>query len=281
MAFGVTTNGGTTWTHALISTTGATAYPYALGIDPTHPDTVYIGGYESPGSGLYRTLDGGTTWAKVTTTTITSTINAIAVRPDNSNVVFAASGAGIFRSTDFGATWVKVSTTIGSCKEVLVDPTNPNRIWVGTSSQGVYQSSDGGTTWTAMNTGLGDMTVNKLAINPNSYLFAGTDGSASYRWSLAVGIGEEETAPMALPALYAVPNPVQTGASIHYSVVGAGPVNMTIYDIQGRVVGTPDAVQGPGDHEIWWDAEGVTPGVYFIRLVSGSDVQTGRLVVAR
>jgi hypothetical protein len=287
MAFGKSTDGGTTWTHSMISTSGATAYPYSLGLDPSHPDTIYVGGYEGSGSALYRTLDGGTSWTKLTTTIMTSYIYAVAVNPTNPSTIFAGTGGGIYRSTDFGANWVKVSTTIAGCKDVLIDPANPSRVWVGTSSQGVYQSTDGGTTWTAMNTGLGDMTVNKLAINPNSYLFAGTDGAAAYRWSLSVGVGDSETAPVALPALYASPNPVSAGASIHYSVVGSDPVSISIYDIQGRLVSTlSEGAQAPGDHETWWGAcddsgRTVTPGVYFIRLVSGGEVQTGRLVVAR
>jgi hypothetical protein len=281
MGFGKSTDGGVTWTHSMVSAVGATAYPYSMGIDPTHPDTLFIGGYEGSSGAIYRSTDGGSTWTKLGAAGLTSQVFCIAVRPDNPSVIFAGTGGGIYRSTDSGSTFTRMSTTINYTKDVLIDPSNPNRIWVGTYSQGVYQSTDGGTTWTAMNTGLGGMCVNRLGVNPNSCLFAGTDGSATYRWSLAVGVGDEQTAPLAVPALYAMPNPVQTGASIHYSVTGTEPISITIYDLQGRVVGTLDAEQGPGDHEAWWSAEGVTPGVYFMRLVSGSEIQTGRLVVAR
>jgi hypothetical protein len=282
MGFGKSTDGGSTWTHSLISSPGVTAYPYSMGIDFAHPDTLYIGGYEGSGGAIYRSVDGGTSWAKLTGTGLINSVSAIAVRPDNPNVIFAATGDGIYRSTNFGAAFTKVSTTISSCKDILVDPSNPNRVWVGTYSQGVYQSTDGGTTWTAMNTGLGDMCVNRLAINSNSYLFAGTDGAAAYRWSLSVGVGDSEVAPVALPALYASPNPVSTGASIHYSVVGSDPVSISIYDMQGRLVSTlSEGAQAPGDHEAWWNAEAMMPGIYFMRMVSGGEVQTGRLVVAR
>ncbi|NMC34416.1 MAG: T9SS type A sorting domain-containing protein [Veillonellaceae bacterium] len=284
MAVGKSTNGGLTWTHSTIS--GANAYLRCMALDPSHPDTVYSGGYEGSGSAIYRTMDGGMSWTKLTTTTIANYVYDLAVSPANPSVIFAASGSGIYRSTDFGASWTKMSSTINSCNDVLVDPANPNRIWVGTASQGVYQSLDGGVTWTAMNAGLGDMTVNKLALNPSIYLFAGTDGAASYRWSLAVGI-EEGIAPVERPGLCVTPNPVADGATIHYTVSGSDPVSISVFDLQGRLVTEiSQGTQIPGDHEFWWDATAgsgapLQPGVYFIRLVSGREVQTGRLVISR
>jgi hypothetical protein len=285
MSVGKSVNGGVTWTHQQIS--GPSAYLYSMAVDPAHPDTVYAGGYESPGSAIYRTLNGGTSWTRLTTTVMTNYVYGMAVSPVNPSVIFAATGGGIYRSADFGSTWVKVSSTIGGCKDVLINPGNPNWVWVSTSSQGIYQSTDGGTTWAAMNGGLGDLCVNKLAINPGNYLFAGTDGAAAYRWSLSVGVGETETAPVVLPALCASPNPVETGATIHYTVTGSTPAALAIYDMQGRLVRTLSGLdQTPGDHEAWWDGADpsgnpVASGVYFLRMVSGAGIQTGRMVVTR
>jgi hypothetical protein len=97
-----------------------------------------------------------------------------------------------------------------------------------------------------------------------------------------VGIGEEESAPVALPVLYASPNPAQAGSSIHYSVTGTAPVDILVYDVQGRLVSTlSEGVQAPGSYETWWDATEAAPGVYFLRLISGDTIQTGRLVINR
>ena len=285
MSVGKSINGGVTWTHQQIS--GANSYLCSMAVDPAHPDTVYAGGYESPGSAIYRTLNGGTSWTRLTTTVMTGYVYSMAVSPANPSIIFAATGGGIYRSTDFGLTWVRVSTTIGGCKDVLIAPNNPNWIWVATSSQGIYQSTDGGTTWTAMNAGLDDLCVNKLAINPGNYLFAGTDGAAAFRWSLALGVAGSETAPLTSPDLFVSPNPVETGATLHYSVTGTDPMSMAIYDMQGRLVRTLSGLdQTPGEHQSWWDGadqsgNALAPGVYFLRMVSGAGVQTGRLVVAR
>lgn len=285
MAVGKSTDGGTTWTHTTIS--GANGYLRCMALDPAHPDTVYAGGYEGSGSAIYRTVNGGTSWSKLTTTTISNYVYDMAVSPANPSTIFAAAASGIYRSLDFGASWTKVSSTITSCNEVLVDPTNPNRVWVGTGSQGVYQSLDGGTTWAAMNAGLGDMTINELALNPSMYLFAGTDGGAAFRWSLAVGTGEGGTAQVERPGLFVTPNPVISGATIHYSVTGSEPVVISVFDLQGRLVSSMElGVEPPGEHSLWWNAEDASgsplqPGVYFLRLSSGGEVLTGRLVVSR
>jgi photosystem II stability/assembly factor-like uncharacterized protein len=283
MSVGKSTNGGVTWTHSTIS--GSNAYLRCMALDPAHPDTVYAGGYEGSGSAIYRTVDGGTSWTKLTTTAMTNYVYAIAVSPVSPATILAATGGGIYRSTDFGASWTKMSSSIGTCYDILIDPQSPTRIWLGTYSQGVYQSLDGGATWTAMNAGLGDLCVNKLALNPSSWLFAGTDGAAMYRWSLSVGTEEWESAPVETPGLVATPNPAVAGASIRYSLQSASEVVISVFDIQGRLVGSiDDGYQPSGEHEVWWSADDtngspLAPGMYFIRLVSGSDVSTGSLVL--
>lgn len=76
--------------------------------------------------------------------------------------------AGLFVSRDDGRTWTELSGLTshptrprwtpgfgGLClHSVLVDPANPQRLWVGISSVGVFRSEDGGVTWKLCNTGL-------------------------------------------------------------------------------------------------------------------------------
>ncbi|NLP04494.1 T9SS type A sorting domain-containing protein [Candidatus Fermentibacteria bacterium] len=283
MGFGKSTDGGTNWTHSTIS--GANGYPYGMAIDEARPDTVFICGYEGSTGAIYRSTNAGATWSKLSASGLTATTYAIAVRSDNPNVVFAATSSGIYRSTDGGTSFTKVSSVINYCKDVMIDPDNPGTVWVGTYNQGVYRSTDGGNTWTAVNTGLGDMCVNKLALNPGQWLFAGTDGAAAYRWSLATGTPEDETQPIEQAELFAAPNPSSGGTAIFYRLAESGPVTISIYDLQGRLVRTiSEGVQTPGSHETWWNAsedsgEPVPPGVYFMRLDAAGGVLTGRLVI--
>ncbi len=76
----------------------------------------------------------------------------------------------------------RVGPAGGTFTSVVVDPTNPAVLYVGTFGQGVFKSQDGGQSWQAMNNGLGNLTIQSLAIRSNATtLYAGTYGSGIYR----------------------------------------------------------------------------------------------------
>jgi hypothetical protein len=282
---GKSTNSGASWSHQQFG--GAGGNLYCMALDPAHPDTVYAGGLEASQPAIYRTINGGTSWAKLTAGGLLGTVNRMAVSQTNPNLILAATAVGIFRSTDFGSSFTRVATSVGCSRDILIDPLNANRVWVGTATQGVYQSTDAGATFSAMNGGLGYLAINRLAINPGSYLFMGTEGAAAYRWPLAVGIGDDFEAPVAtVPGVFTVPNPALGGCSICFTGTGEA-VAISIYDMQGRLVSTlGQEPQASGACECWWDGrdtggDSVQPGIYLIRVTSGSTVETGRLVVAR
>ena len=65
---------------------------------------------------------------------------------------------------------------------VVVDPTDGNRVYVGTDI-GVYTTIDGGANWYRENTGFGNVSVESLTINGTGtrYLFAFTHGRGAWR----------------------------------------------------------------------------------------------------
>jgi photosystem II stability/assembly factor-like uncharacterized protein len=86
-----------------------------------------------------------------------------AVHPLNRNHYFAAAGSGgVWKTTNGGTTWTPVFDDQGSYSigTVLLDPKNPNIVWVGTGENnsqrsvgygdGVYRSDDGGRSWKKM-----------------------------------------------------------------------------------------------------------------------------------
>jgi len=87
---------------------------------------------------------------------------------DPDSVLAGVEDAALFESKDAGATWSELSglrqhTTGqdwqpgagGMCLHtILVDPTNPDRIWVAISAAGCFRSDDGGHTWKTANKGL-------------------------------------------------------------------------------------------------------------------------------
>src|SRR5436190_8685297 len=106
-----TTNGGTNWT---VLTDGLSSLSSgALALDPQHPDTVlyatgelHDSGDSFYGDGLFRSLNGGTSWAKIATrSTIGSYVARIAMHRTNSQLLYSAGSRGFSRSIDGGVSW--------------------------------------------------------------------------------------------------------------------------------------------------------------------------------
>jgi len=138
---------------------------------------------------------------------------------------FSAPGGGLFKTTDHGDTWHSVSA--GLCDSrvmtLVVHPTDPNTVYVGTTFGGVCRSTDGGKTWSAMNTGLTadangyPLQIRGLTIDParpttlNVMQLSGNfahsvDGGATWTAGSPVFVApvDIETAPSAPSTLYAL-----------------------------------------------------------------------------
>jgi photosystem II stability/assembly factor-like uncharacterized protein len=137
-----------------------------------------------PRSGIYRSMDGGSTWEKLGGGLPEGILGkiAMAIAPSSPNVVYAAIGdedGGLYRSQDRGATWERVNDLRTSYwyGNIYVDPLNENKIWVPGTQLDV--SIDGGKSfendWTAQ-----DIHVDHhvMWINPENpdHILMGNDG---------------------------------------------------------------------------------------------------------
>ncbi|HEY1068902.1 MAG TPA: hypothetical protein VGE52_22465, partial [Pirellulales bacterium] len=144
-----TADGGRTWTRVLhvSEETGISDVVQ----NPRNPDVLYAASYQrrrhlgmqvagGPESAVYKSIDGGRTWAKLTSGLPTGNVGRIGLvlSPQNPDVVYAviaASGknGGFFRSADAGATWVKQSDYVPGdpqyYMELYPDPHRPGRIY--------------------------------------------------------------------------------------------------------------------------------------------------------
>lgn len=151
------TDGGQTWTS--MSTAFAQSLAIAsLLVDPSNPDKVMAGTtpgdtpvsyYYAPfGPSVIGSVDAGRSWRIFLDNSGPAIpVNALALDPRTSDVVYAAKGAVVYRSTDGGATWVAGTFTLGSViSSLTVDSMNPNTLYAGTD-QGVFRSTDAGAHW--------------------------------------------------------------------------------------------------------------------------------------
>ncbi len=198
-----TTDGGKTWKKILYVNDGTGAVSMAM--DPSNPQVVYAAMWQvsrkhwtfssgGPGSGIYQTTDGGTTWADISHRAgLPSGIFGkvgIAVAPSRPGVVYALIQAdykgqpgGLFRSDDAGQSWKLINSSMDITQRafyymtVFVDPKDPNTIYL--PNVGVYVSHNGGKKLIKLHPPHGDNHV--LWINPsNPQIFIeGNDGGAA------------------------------------------------------------------------------------------------------
>src|SRR6185312_4775335 len=176
------TDSGASWTRVLVTLNPATA----VAIDPQSPSTLYVVASLGTG-GLYKTVDGGLTWAPIDTgiagigSLLVDGLVEVAVDPVDEGVVYAGGiNTGMYKSTDGGAHWNQINAGIitGSVTHawvvsVVVDPVTPAVLYaiVNTSTAGstgstsLYKSTDNGATWIAQ-LGLGTILAGEVAIDP-------------------------------------------------------------------------------------------------------------------
>ena len=104
------------------------------------------------------------------------------------------------------------------------------------------------------------------------------------------GGGPQAGEPVELPVreVFAVyPNPAKGQAQIEYSLKAPGQVDLSVYDLTGRLVREVVSGRQPaGMHKATWDGRGqdglkAPSGIYFLRLSSPERTKTARIVVIR
>jgi hypothetical protein len=77
-----------------------------------------------------------------------------------------------------------------------------------------------------------------------------------------------------------VPNPFQESTVFNYELPSNSSVNLSVYDVTGRLVETlVENVQGSGHYTVEWDVTNMPEGIYFSRLKSGDSVKTKKLLI--
>ena len=78
------------------------------------------------------------------------------------------------------------------------------------------------------------------------------------------------------------PNPFNPMTEISFSLAGAGPVDLGIYNVKGELVATLAAgTYGAGYHAFTWDARSYASGVYFYRLRTADGTETRKMIMLK
>jgi photosystem II stability/assembly factor-like uncharacterized protein len=126
--------------------------------------TVYVG---TASGGVWKSVNGGTTFKPVFDRQPVQSIGAITIDPKNPKVIWVGTGEpwvrnsvsigdGVYKSVDGGETWTNVGLPASEhIANIVIDPTAtntvyvcaPGKLWSDSDERGVYKTTDGGKTW--------------------------------------------------------------------------------------------------------------------------------------
>ncbi len=185
-----TIDGGKTWEKVLYKDENTGAEQVAF--DPHNSNIIYAdlwagrqgpwenGAWNGPESGLFKSIDGGTTWKKLTNGLPTTQQGlgriGFCIAPSDPNRIYATVESptlgGVYRSDDAGENWTRIQSDnryfgrSSDFAELKVDPKNEDIVY--SANVVTWKSVDGGKTWNAFRGAPGGDDYHRLWINPNN-----------------------------------------------------------------------------------------------------------------
>jgi len=235
-------DGGRTWDKILFRSDSAGAIDLAM--DPMNPRILYAAFWQArrgpwfmtsggPGSGLFKSTDGGDTWTEITRNQglPKGVIGKIGVAVSHANhervwAIVEAEDGGVFRSDDGGVTWRRLNEDRNLRQRawyythIHADPKDPETVYV--MNTGFYRSVDGGRTFTPIRTPHGDNHALWIAPNDPLRMINGNDGGANVSYNGGVSWTGQANQPTA--QFYHV----TTTTHFPYKVCGAQQDNSTV-----------------------------------------------------
>jgi photosystem II stability/assembly factor-like uncharacterized protein len=237
-----TRDGGKSWQKVLFvdDKTGAAD----IAMDPSNPQVLYATTWQvlrtpwnitstGPGGGLYKSIDGGDTWTKLTTGLPATNLGKIGVDVSRANpqrvwaTVEADDKGGVYRSDDGGKTWQLLNDGFNMTARqyyyghIFADPVDANTVYTFCAKY-FYKSTDGGKTYTEIQTPHSD--YHDLWIDPKNPLrmVNGSDGGAAITFNGGRAWSSLDNQPTA--QFYAV----ITDNSVPYRIYGSQQDNTTV-----------------------------------------------------
>ena len=259
-----TTDGGKTW-NAVLTVDEHTGVNDVI-MDPRDPDVLYASAYQrrrhvftylggGPGSGMYKSTDGGANWEKINKGLpgVDKGRIGLAIAPTNPEIIYAIVEAaqgkgGFFKTTNRGASWVKQGSYASSgnyYQEIVVDPNDSETIYG--MNTWMQVSRDGGKTFKVLGEASKHVDNHCLWVDPkdSEHFIAGCDGGIYESWDGAKTWDFKANLPVTQFYKVALDN-----ATPFYNVYGGTQDNFSLG-------GPTRSVSGNGiSNEEWWITHG-------------------------
>lgn len=253
-----------------------------IAVSPLDPEIIIAG---TDDGNVHVSPNGGNSWNDITPGLPDRWITRVAADPFDPSIIYATvsgfrwdeTAPHVFKSNNLGLTWTDISSNLPEIpmNSIILDPSIPNRIFVG-SDAGIFYSDNGGDIWTSISEGIPNVPITDMKIhNETRTLVIGTYGCSAYKIDLDTnfnGIGNNEIQKIVGILQQNYPNPFNSDTKISYSIYEHSKVELTIYNIKGQIVKTlVNDNKDIGEHSVTWngrdsDNKQISSGSYFYKL---------------
>jgi photosystem II stability/assembly factor-like uncharacterized protein len=154
-------------------------YCCGLFIFPDRPQDLFC--FTFGGPIVYKTTDGGGNWFASNSGLGGLELWDGAFDPVNSDVFYIGSDEGVYKTTNAGASWFVANNGLEGLeypciRDIAVDPSNNQIVYVATWGSGIFKSTDAGNLWFNSSNGISDLRTRSISIDPTNpqKLYAGT-----------------------------------------------------------------------------------------------------------
>lgn len=245
-------------------------------------DVIYTG---SDDGNVNVTFDGGTTWTNVSAGLPDQYITSIAMVPSDDMIAYVTVSGfkyldytpRVFKTTDGGQNWTDISSNLPNIpvNDIITYPAE-NILFVATDLN-VWYSKDDGANWTILGNNLPLTVVMDLKFHePTKTLYAGTFGRGmhSYDVSDILNVGENE---LASNSIKIYPNPATSEFTISQNLSSEGTVQL--FDISGKKIKSLFKGNFGTNKTIIVKTDGIAAGVYLVKVNSGKQSVTKKLII--
>ena len=273
-----TTNGGASWS-SVSSGTGNVLRWMSI---PTETTGYIVGGtnWDNPNR-LYRSTNGGNSWSSVHTFS-GAVIGGVHFFNDSCGVVSGGGGGSFIRkTTDSGDSWDTVYSGSGMFQFISFDDSGIG--YACGNSGRVVRSEDYGDSWEELDTVTPLTTLLGVSGIEDAVCTVGTSGRI-FRDQSGESVGQQgaDGWPGDFRLGQNFPNPFNPVTTIEFELPVAQKATLTVYNLQGEVVGTPitDYYQA-GSHQMMFDGSSLTSGLYIYRLTADASTVSRKMMLIR